>query len=125
MADNPLDAMQAEVGAALPPSHAAYALQDPDLFRSYLAWRDTCLSDGALTRTQKLLMVIALLTAQKNADAMRVYASIALSQGASREELKEALRVGILFSGGAGIDAAAHVADLLDLSPAPPGGDQD
>lgn len=114
MTENPLDAMQAEVGAALPESHAAYAKHDPELFSSYLAWRDTCLGDGALSRTQKLLMVIALLVAQKSADAVHVYASIALTQGASKEELKEALRVGVLFSGGSGIDAASRVADMLE-----------
>ncbi|GAA3885852.1 hypothetical protein GCM10022381_29990 [Leifsonia kafniensis] len=108
-----IDAMLSEVGAALPESHVAYAKRDPELFASYLAWRDTCLSDGAISRTQKLLMVVALLTAQKSAEAMRVYASIALSQGASPAELKEALRVGVLFSGGSGIHAAASIEDLL------------
>lgn len=113
--DSPtLAAMNAEVGAALPHSHAEYAGRDEEMFASYLAWRDTCLSDGAISRTQKLLMVVALLVAQRAGDPVRVYASIARSQGATAQELKEALRVGVLFSGGAGIDAAAHVADLLD-----------
>ena len=111
---SPLAAMNAEVGAALPQSHTDYAERDPELLTSYLAWRDTCLKSGAIPRTHKLLMVVALLTAQKSVGPLRVYASIARSQGATAQELKEALRVGVLFSGGAGIDAAASVADLLD-----------
>ncbi|RYE41592.1 MAG: carboxymuconolactone decarboxylase family protein [Hyphomicrobiales bacterium] len=111
---SPLNAMQAEVGDALPQSHVDYAERDPDMFTAYLAWRATCLDSGAITRTQKLLMVVAMLTAQKDSAPLRVYASIARSEGATVEELKEALRVGVLFSGGAGIDAAANVADLLD-----------
>lgn len=108
-----LDKMKHESGAALPQSHIDYAAVDGELFASYLEWRDACLFDGAVTRQQKLLMVVAMMVAQKSAGPLRVYASIALEAGASVAQIKEALRVGVLFSGGAGIDAAASIADLL------------
>jgi len=102
-----------EVGSSLPESHLNYARADEELFAAYHEWRGTILDTGVIPRHYKLLMVVALMTAQKSADPLRVYASIARSQGATAQELKEALRVGVLFSGGAGIDAASHVADLI------------
>jgi len=108
-----LAAMKSEVGASLPESHLQYAQVDEELFTSYLAWRGSILDTGVIPRQQKLLMVVAMMTAQKEIGPLRVYASIAKAQGATVQELKEALRVGVLFSGGAGIDAASHVADLL------------
>ena len=105
--------MMAESGPALPDSHLEYARADEELFAAYHQWRGAILDTGAIPRHYKLLMVVALMTAQKSTDPLRVYASIARSQGATAQELKEALRVGVLFSGGAGIDAASHVADLI------------
>jgi alkylhydroperoxidase/carboxymuconolactone decarboxylase family protein YurZ len=110
-----IDRMLAIAGPALPQSHVEYAERDPELFAAYNdVWRRTCLEAGALSKTHKLLMVVALLTAQKNTGPLKVYASIARAEGATAQELKEALRVGVLFSGGAGIDAAAAVAGLLE-----------
>jgi alkylhydroperoxidase/carboxymuconolactone decarboxylase family protein YurZ len=106
--------MKAESGAALPESHVEYARVDEELFTSYLAWRSTILDTGVIPRHQKLLMVVALMTAQKSIEPLKLYAAIARSQGATVQELKEALRVGILFSGGAGIDAASHVVHLIE-----------
>ncbi|RZL84702.1 MAG: carboxymuconolactone decarboxylase family protein [Rhodococcus sp. (in: high G+C Gram-positive bacteria)] len=114
MTDTPsLTAMKSELGENLPDSHAAYESVDPELFENYLAWRSSILDTGTIPRAQKLLMVIALLTAQKSIPALKVYSAIARSQGVTAQELKEALRVGILFSGGAGVDAASNVTDLL------------
>ncbi|MFV0457389.1 MAG: carboxymuconolactone decarboxylase family protein [Actinomycetales bacterium] len=112
--DSPtLARMLNEVGSALPQSHVDYARVDEELFAAYHEWRGTILDTGVIPRHYKLLMVVALMTAQKSTDPLRLYASIARSQGATAQELKEALRVGVLFSGGAGIDAASHVADLI------------
>lgn len=102
-----------EVGSSLPQSHLDYARADEELFAAYHEWRGAILDTGVIPRRYKLLMVVALMTAQKSTEPLKLYASIARSQGASAQELKEALRVGVLFSGGAGIDAASHVADLI------------
>ena len=110
---NAHSAMDEELGEALPRALTEYAAVDEELFNAYLAWRSSILDDGLIPRSQKLLMVVALLTAQRDGGPLRLYAEIARSQGVSAAELKEALRVGILFSGGAGVDTAAGVVDLL------------
>lgn len=109
-------AMQAELGSSMPDSLAEYARHDEELFTAYLSWRSTVLDRGVIPRTQKLLMVVALLTAQKDVEALKLYAAIARSQGATAQELKEALRVGILFSGGAGVEAASNLVHLMEDS---------
>ncbi|RNM12168.1 carboxymuconolactone decarboxylase family protein [Nocardioides pocheonensis] len=108
-----LKAMQAEMGEHVVEAHAQYATVDEELYDAYLAWRSAMLDSGTIPRKDKLLMVIALLTAQRDIMPLKLYAQIARSQGATAQELKEALRVGILFSGGAGVDAASSVVDLL------------
>lgn len=99
-----------EIGEALPGAVSRYTELDPDLFRAYRAFRSAILDTGQLPRHIKLLMAISILTATKQGDAMDMYASIARKEGASAEELREALRVGVLFSGGPGIAAAAETA---------------
>ena len=53
---------------------------------------------------------MAILTTHHQGDAMHMYAAIAKSEGATSAEILDALRVGILFSGGPGIVAASGVA---------------
>jgi len=55
-------------------------------------------------------MILAMLTALHQGDAMHMYAGIARKEGATAEEVLDALRVGILFSGGPGIVAASGAA---------------
>lgn len=99
-----------EIGYELPDAVADYTAIDPDMFRAYRRFRASLIDEGALPRKDKLLMAIAILTATKQGDAMDMYASIARREGATPAELRDALRVGILFSGGPGIAAAASVA---------------
>jgi alkylhydroperoxidase/carboxymuconolactone decarboxylase family protein YurZ len=99
-----------EIGYVLPDNVAAYTEIDPDMFRAYRQFRSALIDEGVLPRKDKLLMAIAILTATKQGDAMDMYTSIARREGATPAELRDALRVGILFSGGPGIAAAAGVA---------------
>jgi alkylhydroperoxidase/carboxymuconolactone decarboxylase family protein YurZ len=91
-----------------------YARLDPEIFSAYTDFRSKVLEDGALDRKTKLLMVIALLTSMKEREPMLLYSQIARRDGVTPAELKEALRVGILFSGGAGVAAAASICDTLE-----------
>jgi alkylhydroperoxidase/carboxymuconolactone decarboxylase family protein YurZ len=108
-----LKAMKAELGEHVPDAHARYAIVDEELYVAYLAWRSSILDEGVIPRKDKLLMAVALLTAQRDVMPVKLYSEIARSQGATAQELKEALRVGILFSGGAGVDTASSVVHLL------------
>ncbi len=99
-----------EIGNPLPDAVSRYTDIDPELFRAYRAYRSAILDGGVVPRKDKLLMAIAILTATKQGDAMGMYASIARKEGATGAEIREALRVGVLFSGGPGIAAAAQTA---------------
>lgn len=100
----------AEIGEPLPDAVAEYTSIDPDLFTAYRQFRSALLDVGDIPRKTKLLMAISILTATKQGDAMGMYASIARNEGATATEIREALRVGVLFSGGPGIAAAAQTA---------------
>lgn len=102
--------IEQEIGYRLPDAVAEYTEIDPEMFRAYRQFRSTLIDEGIIKRKDKLLMAIAILTATKQGEAMDMYASIARGEGATPAELRDALRVGILFSGGPGIAAAAAVA---------------
>ena len=106
--------LRAEVGAVLPEHVKRYADLDPELFAWYRDFRSKILATGAIARKDKMLMVLALLTATKQGSAMEMYCTIALDEGATAEEILEAARVGVLFSGGPGIASAAEISHLLE-----------
>ena len=99
-----------EIGTELPDEISQYAALDPEMFRAYRDFRFELLDQGVIARKDKLLMVLAVLTVLHQGDAMRMYAGIARKEGATPEEVLDALRVGILFSGGPGIVAASGAA---------------
>jgi alkylhydroperoxidase/carboxymuconolactone decarboxylase family protein YurZ len=96
-----------EIGSALPDAISQYTELDPEMFRAYREYRTVLLDQGVIPRKDKLLMVLALLTVLHQGDAMHMYAEIARNEGATAEEIRDAMRVGILFSGGPGIVAAS------------------
>jgi len=99
-----------EIGSPLPDAISLYTELDPEMFRAYRDFRTVLLDQGVISRKDKLLMVLALLTALHQGDAMHMYAEIARNEGATGEEVRDAMRVGILFSGGPGIVAASGAA---------------
>jgi alkylhydroperoxidase/carboxymuconolactone decarboxylase family protein YurZ len=99
-----------EMGTELPDTISQYTALDPEMFRAYRDFRYALLDQGVIPRKDKLLMVLAILTTHHQGDAMDMYAGIARNEGATAEEVLDALRVGILFSGGPGIVAASGVA---------------
>ena len=99
-----------EIGSALPDDISIYTELDPEMFRAYRDFRTVLLDQGVIPRKDKLLMVLALLTALHEGEAMHMYAEIARNEGATGEEVRDAMRVGILFSGGPGIVAASGAA---------------
>lgn len=107
--------LQGEMGE-VPDAITRYARLDPEIMEAYTEFRSRVLGGGVLDRKVKLLMVIALLTAMKEREPMRLYALIARREGVTPEEIMDALRVGVLFSGGAGMAAAASIVDVLEAS---------
>jgi alkylhydroperoxidase/carboxymuconolactone decarboxylase family protein YurZ len=90
-----------------------YAELDPALFGPFQDLRQAVMADGALSRKTKYLMATAVATTMRSEGALLTYARLAKAGGATKDEILEALRVGVLFSGGAGICAAVGIVDVL------------
>jgi alkylhydroperoxidase/carboxymuconolactone decarboxylase family protein YurZ len=103
-----------ELGIDHPISTQEYLEMDPELFRRYVEYRGWILEDRALTKRTKILMVVAVMAALKHEEALRRYISAAKVSGASREEILDACRVGILFAGGPGLIAVGEALHGLD-----------
>ncbi|MBI3951335.1 MAG: carboxymuconolactone decarboxylase family protein [Acidobacteria bacterium] len=87
----------------------------PEMFEAYNQWRELVLKDSALPRKVKLLIVVGIMTVLRAEDALTLYSQIALNAGASKEELLDAMSVGILFSGGPSIVAMATALKNLEI----------
>jgi len=96
-----------EIGSPLPDAISQYTKLDPEMFKAYRDFRAVLLDQGVIPRKDKLLMVLAVLTTLHQGEAMYMYAEIARNEGATGAEIRDAMRVGILFSGGPGIVAAS------------------
>lgn len=82
---------------------------------NYIKWRDSVIiTDGALSKKQKLLIALGAVTPTLSEPAMETYARLAIVAGATREEVIEAMYVGTVFTGGPGLVALGNVIDALD-----------
>lgn len=87
----------------------------PEMFEAYNKWRDSVFKENALSRKHKLLVAVGIMTILRADDPLTLYSQIALNAGASREELLDAMSVGVLFSGGPGIVTMANALRNLKL----------
>ena len=73
---------------------------DPEAYLAFFTWRDTVMNDGALSKSMKLTMALAIL-ASRGGDptAALLYVAGAYNEGATVPELREALRVSMLIGG--------------------------
>jgi alkylhydroperoxidase/carboxymuconolactone decarboxylase family protein YurZ len=105
--------LSAELGDDVPPASAAFARADPELLRQYGEYRGFGLADGALSHKCKLLMGLAVVTSQRAVEPMRLYCQMALAAGATPPELREAVRVGVIFGGSASMNSATQISEFL------------
>jgi alkylhydroperoxidase/carboxymuconolactone decarboxylase family protein YurZ len=88
-------------------THPAYTV-------NYTTWRDSVImTDGALSKKQKLLIALGAVTHTLSEQAMSTYARLAMVAGATREEVIEAMYVATVFTGGPGLVALGNVVDGL------------
>jgi alkylhydroperoxidase/carboxymuconolactone decarboxylase family protein YurZ len=81
---------------------------------NYTTWRDSVImTDGALSKKQKLLIAVGAVTHTLSEQAMSTYARLAMVAGATREEVIEAMYVATVFTGGPGLVALGNVVDGL------------
>ncbi|HVO40003.1 MAG TPA: carboxymuconolactone decarboxylase family protein [Spirochaetia bacterium] len=87
---------------------------DPTLVEHMRREDDWAFADGALTRTTKLLMALAYDAALGAENGVRALAREAVSAGATKEEIGEALRVAWVLSGiGSAYVAAQGLKELF------------
>jgi alkylhydroperoxidase/carboxymuconolactone decarboxylase family protein YurZ len=110
-----IDKLEEELQEEFPRKIKAVANLAPDMFRGYTKMREMILQDGELSRKSKLLIALGILTALRAEETLKLYAQITLNAGASREELSEAMSVGVIFSGGPGIVAISDAFQGLNL----------
>ncbi len=91
------------------------AEQYPAYTLNYIKWRDSVImTDGALSKKQKLLIALGAVTPTLSEAAMATYARLAIVAGATREEVIEAMYVATVFTGGPGLVALGNVIDALE-----------
>ncbi len=81
---------------------------DPELFRLVDNTKALALNDGALPRKTKLLIAMALDASKGTAEGVKALTEQALSAGATKAEVMEALRVAHYICGVGCVYTAAH-----------------
>jgi len=82
---------------------------------NYIKWRDSVImTDGTLSKKQKLLIALGAVTPTLSEAAMATYARLAMVAGATHEEVIEAMYVATVFTGGPGLVALGNVIDALE-----------
>ena len=101
--------------AAVPQRLKKTAEQYPVYTLNYIKWRDSVImTDGALSKKQKLLIALGTVTPTLSESAMTTYARLAMVAGATREEVIEAMYVATVFTGGPGLVALSNVIEALE-----------
>jgi alkylhydroperoxidase/carboxymuconolactone decarboxylase family protein YurZ len=100
---------------SLPERLGKLAERYPVYTLNYIKWRDSVImTDGKLSKKQKLLIALGAVTHTLSEGAMRTYAQLAMVAGATHEEVIEAMYVGTVFTGGPGLVALGNVAEALE-----------
>lgn len=81
---------------------------DPELLNLVEDTRKLALDEGALPRRLKLLIAMALDASHGTVEGVKALAQAALQAGATKEEIRETLRVAQFISGVGCVYTAAH-----------------
>lgn len=81
---------------------------DPELLNLVEDTRKLALAEGALPRRFKLLIAMALDASHGTVEGVKALAQLALQAGATKEEIRETLRVAQYISGVGSVYTAAH-----------------
>ena len=81
---------------------------DPELLNLVEDTRKLALAEGALPRRFKLLIAMALDASHGTVEGVKALAHAALQAGATKEEIRETLRVAQFISGVGCVYTAAH-----------------
>ena len=81
---------------------------DSELFDNISKTREISLEDGALSKKNKILIAIALDASHGAVNGVKSLASLAMQNGATKEEIMEAIRVANYISGVGSVYTAAN-----------------
>jgi alkylhydroperoxidase/carboxymuconolactone decarboxylase family protein YurZ len=81
---------------------------DPELLKLVGNTRELALADGALPKKVKLLIAMALDASHGTIEGVRALAGAAIHAGATKEEIRETVRVAQYISGVGSVYTAAH-----------------
>jgi len=80
-------------------SLALLAKQDPPVVRALYKLKNEVFKDGALTRREKELIAVAISCCQRCETCLEVHSDLAIEEGATREQLREAMTVAMYLAG--------------------------
>ena len=101
------------IGELRKKAHAWYK-ERSKVYRSFLDMEKNTYVDGALKKKDKELIAIGISVAQNCESCMEWHISQAFADGASEDEIMEAVEVGIEMSGGPGTVAARFAMNVLE-----------
>ncbi len=84
------------------------------VYRSFLKMEKDTYADGALSKKEKELIATGISVATNCESCMEWHMKQAIDEGASREEVIEAIEVGIEMSGGPGTVSARFAMNVLE-----------
>ena len=94
-------------------AHSYYSKKS-NVYKSFLDMEQNTYKDGRLSKLQKELIAIGISVAQNCESCMEWHIKQALDNGASEDEILEAIEVAIEFAGGHGTVAARFAMNVLD-----------
>lgn len=94
-------------------AHAYFSKKSP-VYRSFVDMEQNTYKDGALSKKQKELIAVGISIVINCESCMEWHIKQALDDGASQEEIIEAIEVGIEMSGGPGTASARFAMNVLE-----------
>lgn len=94
-------------------AHSYYSKKS-SVYRSFLDMERNTYMDGKLSKLQKEMIAIGISVAQNCESCMEWHIKQALDNGASHDEIIEAIEVAIEFAGGPGTVAARFAMNILE-----------
>lgn len=92
----------------------ALASAQPDVMRSFVALHMATAAPRALDTKTKELMALAISVVVRCDDCIAYHIHDAVEAGATREEMAEAIGVGVLMGGGPGMIYGSHAIEAVD-----------
>ena len=92
----------------------SYYMQRSKVFRSFVEMEKNTYADGALQKKEKELIAVGISVVLNCESCMEWHIKQALADGASEEEIMEAIGVGIEMSGGPGTVSARFAMNVLE-----------